>query len=225
MEDLQHFVSVAHHQGLRVILDWVANHTAWDCILGTEHPEWYVRDRRGDFQPTPWWDWDDIIDLDYSQPGLARWMTEAMAFWVREVDVDGFRCDVAGYVPIDFWENARRELEAIKPVFMQAEWESRDMHAAAFDMTYAWSWNDVMHRIAHGGLDLTSLHTYYFWNHKFWPHDALRMTFVTSSRSSATPRRCGTDTGAPAWSRYGPPPTTTCWPSSGPANATKCSPC
>jgi glycosidase len=185
MEDLKHFVSGAHQQGLRVILDRVANHTAWDCILATEHPEWYVRDHKGDFQPTPWWDWDDIIDLDYSQPGLRRWMTEAMAFWVREVDVDGFRCDVAGYVPIDFWENARRELEAIKPVFMLAEWESRDMHAAAFDMTYAWSWNDVMHRIAHGGLDLTSLHTYYSWNQKFWPHDALRMTFVSNHDKNA----------------------------------------
>lgn len=102
LDDLRHFVTTAHELGLHVILDWVANHTAWDNVLVRDHPEWYSRNWRGDFTPTPWWDWDDVIDLDYSNPELRRYMTEAMAYWVREAGVDGFRCDVAGYVPTDF---------------------------------------------------------------------------------------------------------------------------
>ena len=104
MSDLRRFVDTAHGLGLRVILDWVANHTAWDNELVTSHPEWYERDWKGDFRPTPWWDWDDVIDLDYRHPELRQYMSEAMCHFVREADVDGFRCDVAGFVPLDFWE-------------------------------------------------------------------------------------------------------------------------
>ncbi len=138
LADLKHFVNAAHSLGMVVILDWVANHTAWDNPLVAEHPEWYARDWKGDFRPTPWWDWPDIIDFDYAQPAVRRYMTDALRYWVSEVDVDGYRCDVAGFVPTDFWNNVRKELDAIKPVFMLAEWESRDLHAEAFDMTYAW---------------------------------------------------------------------------------------
>ena len=77
-------------------------------------------------------------------------MTDAMKYWVKEADIDGYRCDVAGFVPIDFWNNARRELDAIKPVFMLAEWETRDLHDDAFDMTYAWSWYDTVREITTG---------------------------------------------------------------------------
>ena len=153
MEDLAHFVSTAHDLGLRVILDWVANHTAWDHHLVSEHPEWFARDWKGDFRPTPWWDWDDIIDLDFSHAGLRDYMAGAMEKFVREADVDGFRCDVAGFVPLDFWQDVRRRLDAIKPVFMLAEWEARDLHDVAFDATYGWSWNEAMHLIAAGNLD------------------------------------------------------------------------
>jgi glycosidase len=184
-EDLRHFVDTAHGLGLKVILDWVANHTAWDNPLAQEHPEWYARDWKGDFRPTPWWDWEDIIDLDYSQPGLRRYMADAMAYWVREADVDGFRCDVAGFVPLDFWEGVRAELDAIKPVFMLAEWESRDLHTRAFDMTYAWSWNETMHRIAMGKADVEALKVYYAWNDRFYPRDAYRMTFVSNHDKNA----------------------------------------
>jgi len=125
LDDLKHFVQAAHDMGMRVILDWVANHTAWDNALVEQHPDWYTRDWKGDFHPSPWRDWDDIIDLDYDQLALREYMTEALKYWVRDVDVDGYRCDVAGFLPTDFWDQARRELDAIKPVFMLAEWESR----------------------------------------------------------------------------------------------------
>jgi glycosidase len=168
-----------------VILDWVANHTAWDCNLVTEHPEWYARDWKGDYRPTPWWDWVDIIDLDYANAELREYMTEAMKYWVSEVDIDGYRCDVAGFVPTDFWETVRAELDLIKPVFMLAEWEARDLHAAAFDMTYAWSWNETLHRIAMGTGDLEQLRIYYAWNEKAYPADGMRMTFVSNHDKNA----------------------------------------
>jgi glycosidase len=184
-EDLKAFIRAAHDRGLYVILDWVTNHTAWDSNLVAEHPEWYVRDYKGDFSPTPWWDWDDIIDLDYSQPGLRRYMTEAMVHWIREYELDGFRCDVAGFVPTDFWEHARAELDAIKPVFMLAEWEARDLHRAAFDMTYAWTWNDALHQIAHGRADVQLLRVFYSWDVKAYPLDSIRMMFVTNHDKNA----------------------------------------
>lgn len=185
LADLKHFVKTAHDMGMYVILDWVANHTAWDNPLTEEHPEWYDRDYKGDFRPTPWWDWSDIIDLDYSQPGLRKYMTEAMKYWVREADIDGYRCDVAGFVPVDFWNHVRRELDAIKPVFMLAEWESRDLHAEAFDMTYAWSWNESVHKICTGKADVSALFVYYSWNEGAFPANSMRMTFVSNHDKNA----------------------------------------
>ena len=185
MEDLRAFVEEAHAQGMHVILDWVANHTAWDNPLVTEHPDWYDRDWKGEYHPTPWWDWSDIIDLDYNQPGLRRYMTEAMVHWVREADIDGFRADVAGYVPLDFWENVRRELEAIKPVFMLAEWDQRDVHARAFDATYAWDWNNALHDVTMGKADVGALFGYYSGNESAWPEDAYRMVYTSNHDQNA----------------------------------------
>ena len=185
IDDLKHFVAAAHEHGLYVILDWVANHTAWDNNLVDEHPEWYARNWKGDFSPTPWWDWVDIIDLDFDNPQVREYMTTAMKYWVSETDIDGYRCDVAGFVPTDFWENVRAELDEIKPVFMLAEWEARDLHAAAFDMTYAWSWNETLHRIAMGEANLEQLRVYYAWNEKAFPDDIMRMTFVSNHDMNA----------------------------------------
>lgn len=185
LEDLKSFVKEAHQLGMYVIVDWVANHTAWDNHLVKDHPEWYKKDYKGEFRPTPWWDWDDIIDLDYSQPELRKYMTEAMKYWVKEADIDGYRCDVAGFVPIDFWDNLRTELDAIKQVFMLAEWESRDMHAHAFDMTYAWSWNEKLHKICKGQANVNELYIYYSWNESFFPKNSIRMTFVSNHDKNA----------------------------------------
>ncbi len=185
LDDLKHFVNAAHAQGMHVILDWVANHTAWDNPLVTEQPEWYARDWKGDFRPTPWWDWPDIIDLDYGQEGIRKYMTEVMKYWVIAADIDGYRCDVAGFVPTDFWNNVRKELDAIKPVFLLAEWENRDLHAEAFDMTYAWTWNEAVHKITMGQANLNLLYKYYSWNEKAFPADGMRMLFVSNHDKNA----------------------------------------
>jgi 1,4-alpha-glucan branching enzyme len=99
--DLPHYVSTAPGLGMHVILDWVANHTAWDSNLTTEHPDWFTRDAKGDFRP-PVADWQDVIDLDYRKPAPRRYMTESMVYWVKTAGLDGYRCDVAGLVPTDF---------------------------------------------------------------------------------------------------------------------------
>lgn len=180
LDDLKSFIEEAHALDMHVILDWVANHTAWDNPLVTEHPDWYERDWKGDYRPTPWWDWSDIIDLDYSQPGVREYMTKAMKYWVEAVGVDGFRCDVAGYIPLDFWNNLRRELDMVKPVFLLGEYEGRDAHMAAFDATYAWSLSRSMQAVAKGEADLSALFGYYSENESVWPRDAYCMTYTSN---------------------------------------------
>ncbi len=186
LDDLKHFIAAAHQQHMYVILDWVANHTAWDNVLVHDHPEWYARNWKGDFTPTPWQDWTDIIDLDYRQEGLREYMTGALKYWVKEADIDGYRCDVAGFVPLDFWNNARKELDAIKPVFILAEGDSRDLHAEAFDMTYAWGWYNAVHQITTGKTkDLGGLIDYYSSNESAYPPNIMRMTFVSNHDKNA----------------------------------------
>ncbi|MEL7488500.1 MAG: alpha-amylase family glycosyl hydrolase, partial [Pseudomonadota bacterium] len=180
LDDLKAFINAAHDEGFHVILDWVANHTAWDNNLVTEHPDWYERDWKGDFRSTPWWDWSDIIDLDYSKAGVREYMTGAMKYWVEEVGVDGFRCDVAGYVPIDFWNRVRAELEAAKPVFMLAEFNQRDAHERAFDATYAWGWNNAVHEIAQGKANVGALFGYYSGHQSAFPPEAMRLMHVAN---------------------------------------------
>ena len=178
--DLKAFVDRAHALGMKVILDWVANHTAWDNRWVTEHPDWYMRDWKGAHVSTPWWDWSDIIDLDYSKPALRREMAGAMASWVRDVGIDGFRCDVAGYVPPDFWAQVRRDLEAVKPVWMLAEFNQRDLHLGSFDSSYAWPWAEAVGNIAKGKADTGALYGFYSENESAWPTGAQRMIFTSN---------------------------------------------
>ena len=179
-DDFRRLVDEAHEMGFHVILDWVANHTAWDNPLATDHPDWYERDWKGDFRPTPWWDWSDIIDLDYSVPEVREYMADAMEYWVREFDIDGYRADVAGYVPLDFWEKVRPRLEQHRPVFMLAEWQTRDLHQEAFNATYAWEWKDAMQNIARNGAGPQALYGYYSANESAWPMDAMRMVYTSN---------------------------------------------
>ena len=180
LDDLKRFVERAHDLGMRVILDWVANHSAWDNPIVTQHPDWYERDWKGDFHPTSWWDWSDIIEFDYSKRELREYIADSMAFWVREVGVDGFRCDVAAYVPIDFWNDVRRQLDAIKPVFMLAEAASRDMHYEAFDATYGWGLHSALHDVTRNGASVDALAGYYSEQDNLFPRGSMRMVFTSN---------------------------------------------
>ncbi|HLP62960.1 alpha-amylase family glycosyl hydrolase [Flavobacterium sp.] len=177
-EDFKRLVDKIHSMGMYVILDWVANHSAWDNPLAKEHPDWYSKTPEGNFQPTPWYDWGDIIDFDYNNPELRKYMTDAMKYWVKDFNIDGYRCDVAGFIPVDFWDNARAELDEIKPVFMLAEWEARDLQKKAFDMTYSWSLWDKMHNATVGGKGIGGLVEYMAHDESTHPKDAYRMTFT-----------------------------------------------
>ncbi|MEM8724892.1 MAG: alpha-amylase family glycosyl hydrolase [Pseudomonadota bacterium] len=177
-EEFRAFVDAAHELGLKVILDWVANHSAWDNPLTDEHPDWYLKTPEGDFMPPQGTDWSDVVDFDYSNPAMRQYMTESLTYWVRDFDIDGYRADVAGYVPLDFWETARAELEAVKPVFMLAEWETRDLHARAFDATYAWGWKEAMQELVANGSGAAAMRGYYAGQQTTWPRGAYRMTYT-----------------------------------------------
>jgi glycosidase len=184
-DDFRAFVNAAHGQGFKVILDLVANHTAWDHPLAEEHPDWYEKTWDGKFRPTPWWDWSDIIDLDWSKPGVREHIGGAMEHWVREFGVDGYRADVAGYVPVDFWEIMRTRLTAIRPVFMLGEVQQSAWHRAAFDATYAWDWHNTSKNVAQGKGNATSFYGYYAENESLWPREAMRMTYIENHDSNA----------------------------------------
>jgi len=118
-EEFRNFVTKAHNMGFKVILDWVANHSAWDNANVTLHPDWYTSDSLGNLVSP--FDWSDVVDFNYDNKDMRNHMIKALKYWVKEFDIDGYRCDVAGMVPVDFWENAVHELNKIKPVFMLAE--------------------------------------------------------------------------------------------------------
>ena len=146
MEDLKEFVRTAHTLGMKVILDEVCNHTGADNVWVKEHPEYYALDKEGKMYGP--YDWTDVYKLDYSNPATRAAMTDALKFWIEEADIDGYRCDVAGEVPTDYWEEARPQLQAVKPILMLAESSKPDLLAKAFDVDYAWPMKDVFNAIA-----------------------------------------------------------------------------
>lgn len=180
MDDLRNFVESAHKKGMYVILDWVANHSARDNILTISHPDWYEHDETGQLRPPLWTGWTDVVDFNYQSPQLRRYMTEALKFWVREAGVDGFRADFAGGVPLQFWENARAELDEIKPVFMLAEWDFPDLNRRAFDASYAWKLTEAMRGIAAGKADVRALDSYFNWQSNAWPREAFKLAFTSN---------------------------------------------
>ena len=169
-EDFRAFVEEAHAQGLHVILDWTANHTGWDHPWIEEHPEYYIRDVDTDtirhaFNPQDddggETDWYDIAQLDHTNEDLHAAMIADMTYWLREFDVDGFRCDVAGFVPIEFWYKVRPALEAVKPVFMLAEWGDEPEHfEAAFDINYGWGFHKLLNSLAEGEANVEDVWTH-----------------------------------------------------------------
>ena len=178
-DDFRSLVNAIHDHGMYVILDWVANHTSWDNELVAEHPDWYMKSRKGTFQSTRWRDYDDIIEFDYRSPDLREYMTNAMKFWINEYQIDGFRCDIASFVPLDFWENARAELDLIKPVFMLAEAEDKELHRKAFDSTYNWTMWNILHQIAINNLSVKTLTEAYLAEHvSIFPKAGIRMNFI-----------------------------------------------
>lgn len=140
-KDFRELVTLAHDMGLKVIIDWVANHTGWDHRWTREHPHYYKFDQgRNDFQMAS--GMDDIIELNYENPAVSEAMIEAMKWWIDEFDIDGFRCDLAFWVKLEFWQKARPKLDAIKPLFWLGEFDEMEKpeYGEVFDGSYSWKW-------------------------------------------------------------------------------------
>ena len=145
IDDMKALVAACHEHGMGLILDWVANHTAWDHPWLKEHPDWYTHDEETDtiIHPRPW-DWLDVADLNYDNNDMRAAMIDAMKFWITEVGIDGFRCDVADGVPADFWRDAidtLRQAAAPRQIVMLAEGKRPDnFTVGGFDMNYGWDY-------------------------------------------------------------------------------------
>src|ERR1051325_15326 len=174
-DDLQRLIHEEHARGLKVIIDIVANHTSWDSVL-MKHPEFYKHDAQGNI--TYPHDWYDIAALNYENQQLRGYMTDMLKYWIREFDLDGFRCDVAGEVPTDFWENARRELEQIKPdIVMLAEAHKAELQVKAFDLDYSWPLHSALSDVIQGRRPAADLRVEWEKEVKEWPKGALHMRF------------------------------------------------
>ncbi len=175
-EDLKSLITAAHGRGFRVIIDIVANHTSWDSVL-MKHPEYYKKDAAGHIiSPIP--DWADVAGLDYSNAHLREYMIGMLEGWLRKFDLDGFRCDAAGMVPTDFWEQARPRLEAVKPdVFMLAEWDTPELLVKAFDIDYAWTFHKTLTEVLQTGKPASAIREDWERQKSKFPHGAVHMVF------------------------------------------------
>ena len=179
-DDFRAFVAAAHAMGMRVLLDWVANHTARDARWIAERPaDWYERDEQG-VAKVPW-DWTDTAKLNYANHDVWRGQIDAMRYWVENFDVDGFRCDMAMLVPIEFWQEASEELHRIKSdIFMLAEAEEDNLFDNAFNMSYQWNVHHIMVDIAKGARRVCDLRNAIHSERARYPREAMRMSFTSN---------------------------------------------
>ncbi len=180
MEDFKNLVAEAHKQDMYIILDWVANHTAWDNPWVEEHPDFYTKDSVGNFIPPIGTDWSDVLDLNYDNKEMRAAMIDALKFWITDADIDGYRCDVASWVPTDFWNEARKELDKVKPVFMLAEADAVDLFYEAFDMGYGWHVHHIMNEIEKGEKNASDIAEYFKKDSIDYPENAIRMIFTSN---------------------------------------------
>ena len=177
-DDLKHLVADAHKRGMRVIIDIVANHTAWDCVLMESHPDFYTRNPQGKIIP-PNPDWTDVADLNYDNPALRDYMIGMLKRWLSRFDLDGFRCDVASGVPTAFWERARDELAAVKPdFFLLAEADKPELLVKAFDADYAWRFHSALNDVLMNGKPTTALLDAWKVERSTSPRGALHLRFT-----------------------------------------------
>lgn len=178
--DFEHLLKTAHDMGFRVILDWVANHTAPDSKW-TQNEGWHYRDSLGNLMVQ--YDWTDISKLNYENQDMRAEMKKAMAWWMDTIGIDGFRCDVAGEVPTDFWNDAMGELREKHPnMFTLAEDEAKaqELTETAFDMYYGWTLHGLMNKVAQGSATVEDLWSYFAQCDSTIRPEAIRMNFTSN---------------------------------------------
>ena len=185
IEDFRNLVKTAHDNGIYVILDWVPNHTGWDHVWIKEHPEYYTKNAKGEIidpinpETGKSWGWSDVADLNYDNQGLRAAMTADMLHWIKNENIHGFRCDVAGNVPLDYWQQAIPQLRKEKNIFMLAEaWEPELLKEGLFDMAYGWEAHHTMNRIAQGKNTVKDWDKFMAENDIKYSSDDILMNFV-----------------------------------------------
>ncbi|WP_418508520.1 alpha-amylase family glycosyl hydrolase [Corallibacter sp.] len=186
LEDFQELVDTAHENGIYVIVDWVPNHTGWDHPWITEHPEYFTQNDKGEIidpinpDTGESWGWTDVADLNYDNQDMRNAMIADMKYWVEDVNIDGYRMDVAHKVPVDFFKRAIDTLKTVKPVFMLAEAEQPDLLQNGFDMHYGWEAHHIFNDIAKGHKTVKALDDYMVKIDSTLQDDDINMYFVTN---------------------------------------------
>lgn len=178
MDDFKQLVQQAHKDGFKVIIDWVANHTGADHPWLTQHPDFYNLDSTGKAKYV--FDWTDTRDLNFDNKEMRDSMITAMKFWITETGIDGFRCDVAGEVPTDFWKDCIRQLRQEKKVFMLAEADKGELHTAGFDASYPWDMFQTMKKVATGERNALAIDTVLMRQDSTFPAGAVRLYFTSN---------------------------------------------
>ncbi|MCR5132288.1 MAG: alpha-glucosidase C-terminal domain-containing protein [Prevotella sp.] len=184
IDDFKHLARVCHEHGMGIILDWVANHTAWDHPWVKEHPDWYTHDENADtiIHPRPW-DWYDVADLNYDNKEMRKAMIDAMKYWIADVGIDGFRCDVADGVPADFWKEAidtLRQAAGKRQILMLAEGKRPDNFTAGFDMNYGWDFKDQLMKVFRENAPVSSLFDADKAEYDSLPEGKVKLRFTTN---------------------------------------------
>jgi cyclomaltodextrinase len=176
-DDFKQFVAAAHRRDMKVFIDVVANHTAWDSTLIEKHRDWYQRDAAGQIVP-PNPDWVDVAQLDYSNPALRQYMSELLVRWMRDYQLDGFRADYAKGLPRDFWETLRPQLDRVRPnLALLAEADDPSLLLRAFDVDYAWAFYHAMSDVLSGRAPASYLREVWERDEARYPRGALRLRF------------------------------------------------
>ncbi|MBN4085420.1 alpha-amylase [Flavobacteriaceae bacterium AH-315-B10] len=186
IEDFRTLLKTAHQNGIYVILDWVPNHTGWDHTWLKTNPEFYTKNDKGEITHPLKEDgtsigWDDVADLNYESEELRKTMIADMKYWITEENIDGFRCDVAGAVPTDFWKQAIPQLRQEKELFMLAEaWEPELLHNNLFDMAYGWDTHHLINAMAKSEKNLKDWEKLVMKNNNRYESNDILMNFVTN---------------------------------------------
>ncbi|MBW4359085.1 alpha-amylase family glycosyl hydrolase [Flavobacterium taihuense] len=178
MADFKKLVQTIHEKGMKVLIDWVPNHTGADHRWITQHPDFFVKDSSG--KPAVAFDWADTRQLNYKNPVLQDSMVRAMKYWIEDADIDGFRCDVAWNVPASFWKKSIPELKKMKNIFMLAEGDSIYLPKSGFDAVYPWHMFKMMEKVAKGEKSALALDSINTENETMYPKNTIQMYFTSN---------------------------------------------